>query len=159
MTHRIRPCLWFDNNLEDALEFYQGIFPEFEVTERSLMPPTTMDESGTMVIASFKLNGREFTAFNGGPHFKFSEAISFEIEVETQEEVDYYWNRLSEGGEVMQCGWLKDPFGVAWQVVPKVLFELATDSDRERASRAMNAMLEMEKIDIAVMVAAADNGS
>ena len=154
MTHKIRPSLWFDDQLAEALEFYKGIFPDFELYESDQLP----DDSavGTVRYARFRLNGLDFAAFNGGPMFKFSEAISFEIIVETQDEIDHYWNRLTDGGEESQCGWLKDPFGVSWQVVPQTLFDLFVDPDPDRARRAIEAMLTMQKLDIAALNAAAD---
>ena len=156
MTHRIRASLWFDNNLGEALDFYKSVFPDFEVLEKSFMPESEMTTADTMMAATFRVNGFEFMAINGGPLFKFRVAVSFAFDVDTQEEFDYYWSRLTEGGEESQCGWLKDPFGLSWQVVPKIVFELLGDPDPARASRAMNAMLTMQRIDIAEMLAAAD---
>lgn len=159
MTQAIRTSLWFDDRLEDALALYTDIFPNSEVIQKSYMPDGGPAPAGSLLAATFTLNGVEFLAINGGPMFKFTEAISLQIKADTQEEIDHYWNGLTDGGEESQCGWLKDRFGLSWQVVPAVLNELLSDPDPARASRAMTAMLQMRKLDIAALIAAADGTS
>lgn len=150
----ITPCLWFDHQAEEAAKFYTAIFKNSKIG-----PITRYGEAGrevhgqapgTVLTVAFELEGQNFTALNGGPMFQFNEAISFQVHCETQEEVDYYWDRLSEGGDpkAQQCGWLKDKFGVSWQVVPSVLPELLSGPDAAKSGRAMHAMLQMKKIDI-----------
>ena len=151
MAQTITPSLWFDDNLEEATAFYATLFDDFEVLERSEYP------AGTLLAMTFRMAGLEFTAINGGPTFKFNEAVSFIIRAETQEKIDFYWNKITDnGGEESQCGWCKDRFGLSWQIVPPVLHELMSDPDPGRASRAMAAMFEMKKLDIATLIAAAD---
>ena len=151
----IRPCLWFDNQAEDAAKLYTSVFKNSRIINVARYGKEGFEihgrPEGSVMTVEFELNGQVFTALNGGPVFKFNEAVSFEISCASQEEVDHYWNRLSEGGdpEAQQCGWLKDKFGVSWQVVPTALGELMSDPDREKAGRVMNAMLQMKKIDIA----------
>ncbi len=149
MTNRITPFLWFDNQAEEAMDFYVSVFENSEVLSVSRYGEAGPGADGSVMVATFRLGGQEFMALNGGPHFTFSEAISFSIPCETQEEVDYFWNTLSEGGEKSQCGWLKDRFGLSWQVVPTILGELMQDEDPEKANSVMRAMLQMTKIDIA----------
>ena len=156
MVSQLMPSLWFDNNLQEAAEFYTRVFPNSEIHSTSYMPEGGPAPAGSVLAMTFRLNDLEFLAINGGPMFKFSEAISFVVRAETQEEIDYYWDQLTDGGEESQCGWLKDRFGLSWQVVPPILDELLTDPDPARASRAMVAMLQMKKLDIATLVAAAD---
>ena len=151
---KITPCLWFDQQAEEAANCYVAIFPNSKITHISHFGEAGQEihgqEPGTVMTVAFELDGQPFVALNGGPHFKFNEAISFQIHCETQEEVDHYWEKLSEGGDpaAQQCGWLKDKFGLAWQVVPKVLLEMLDDPDREKANNAMSAMLQMKKLDI-----------
>ena len=158
----ITPFLWFDDRAEEAAEFYTSIFPNSKIGAISRYTETGKEihqkEPGTAMTVSFELNGQPFTALNGGPMFKFTEAVSFQIHCLDQDEVDHYWNRLSEGGDpsAQQCGWLKDKFGLSWQVVPDALFELLDDPDPDRSSRVMNAMLQMTKIEIAGLRAAAE---
>lgn len=140
---KITPFLWFDNNLEEAIQFYSSIFNDAKIT--SLMP----GPGGQVMGASFQLAGQEFMALNGGPMFKFTEAISFFVSCDTQEEIDEKWEKLSAGGATSRCGWLKDKFGLSWQIVPPVLGKLLGDKDREKAGRAMQAMMKMDKIIIA----------
>ena len=121
---KITPCLWFDNQVEEAIVFYTSIFPESEILQISHYPEGTPELAGKVLTATFRLSDHEFIALNGGPMFKFNEAISFSVDCKTQEEVDYYWNKLSEGGEESMCGWLKDKFGLSWQVVPTELGSL-----------------------------------
>jgi predicted 3-demethylubiquinone-9 3-methyltransferase (glyoxalase superfamily) len=153
MPTNITPCLWFDDQAEDAANFYTAIFPNSKITAISRYGEAGKEQHGrppgSVMVVAFELNGQSFTGLNGGPTFKFSEAISFQIECETQEEVDYYWGKLSAVPEAEMCGWLKDKFGLSWQVVPKVLPELLGDSDTEKSQRAMQAMLGMTKLDIA----------
>ncbi|MBL0355388.1 MAG: VOC family protein [Chitinophagaceae bacterium] len=148
---KITPFLWFDGKAEEAAQFYTSIFKNSRIT--STMP----GPGGKAMGVNFVLDGQEFIALNGGPMFKFTEAISLFISCETQEEIDYMWNNLSsDGGEESMCGWLKDKYGLSWQVVPPVLSELFSDKDRAKADRAMQAMLKMKKIDIAKLKAAAE---
>ena len=145
---RITPFLWFDNQAEEAAKFYTSIFRNSKITAVARYPEGSPGPAGTVMTVGFELNGQPFTALNGGPIFKFTEAISFVVHCETQEEVDQYWEKLSEGGQENQCGWLKDKYGVSWQIVPDVLIELLQDKDAEKSKRVMQAMLQMKKIDI-----------
>ena len=150
----ITPCLWFDNQAEDAAKFYTGIFPDSRIGSVTRYGKEGYEihrqPAGTVLTVSFELNGQPFTALNGGPVFTFTEAVSFQINCETQEEIDHYWNRLTEGADekAQQCGWLKDKFGLSWQVVPTVLPEMLKDPDPARAGRTAKAMLQMKKFDI-----------
>ena len=152
---KITPCLWFDDEAEEAVTFYTGIFRNSKVLNVSRYGEAGHEihgkPAGTVLTVAFELEGQAYTALNGGPVFKFNEAISFQVDCETQEEVDHYWEKLSEGGDpkAQQCGWLKDKYGVSWQVVPRVLVEMMSDPDAEKSGRAMEAMLQMKKIDIA----------
>jgi predicted 3-demethylubiquinone-9 3-methyltransferase (glyoxalase superfamily) len=152
----ITPNLWFDLESEEAAQFYVSIFPTSEVTKISHYGEAGPRPAGTVLTVDFTLDGQRFTAINGGPQFTFNEALSLLVECADQDEVDYYWSRLAEGGEEGPCGWLKDRYGVSWQVVPVVLEQLLTDPDAARAQRAMTAMLGMKKIDVAALSAAAD---
>ena len=153
---RITPCLWFDTDGEAAAELYTSVFPNSKVDRVTRYGSAGPRDEGTVMTVEFELDGQPFVALNGGPDFTFSEAISFQVDCKDQEEVDYYWNALSAGGEEGPCGWVKDRFGLSWQIVPTRLNELVTDPDPERAQRAMAAMLEMRKIDIAELERAAD---
>jgi predicted 3-demethylubiquinone-9 3-methyltransferase (glyoxalase superfamily) len=155
---RITPCLWFDTEGEEAATFYVSLFKNSRITEVSRYGEAGPRPAGTVMVVSFELDGQPFTALNGGPEFTFSEAISFQIDCQSQEEVDYYWDGLTAGGEEGPCGWLKDRYGVSWQVVPSALITLLQDPDPGRSQRAMAAMLTMKKIDIAALHAAADQG-
>ena len=152
--HKISPCLWFDDRGEEAARFYVGIFKNSKILEISRYSEAGQEvhgrPPGSVMVVSFELNGQPFTALNGGPHFKFSEAISFQVFCETQEEVDHYWSKLSAGGDpnAQQCGWLKDKFGLSWQVVPTVLTTMLMDPDPAKSKRAMEALLQMKKLDI-----------
>jgi predicted 3-demethylubiquinone-9 3-methyltransferase (glyoxalase superfamily) len=152
---KITPCLWFDDEAEDAANFYVAIFKDSRITNVSRYGEAGKEvhgkKPGTAMTVAFELEGQPFTALNGGPQFKFNQAISFQISCESQAEVDHYWDRLSEGGDpnAQQCAWLKDKFGLSWQVVPTALPRLLSDPDRAKAGRVMNAMLKMKKIDIA----------
>jgi predicted 3-demethylubiquinone-9 3-methyltransferase (glyoxalase superfamily) len=154
MTRKITPFLWFDNNAEEAMNYYVAVFEDAEVLNVSRYGEGGPGPTGGVMTATFRLNGQEFTALNGGPEFKFTEAVSFLIECEGQEEVDYYWDKLTAGGEPGPCGWLKDQFGLSWQVIPSTLFELLQDEDPAKANRVMQAMLQMSKIDVAQLKAA-----
>jgi predicted 3-demethylubiquinone-9 3-methyltransferase (glyoxalase superfamily) len=153
---RITPNLWFDTEGKEAAEFYCSIFPNSKITNVSTYGEAGPREAGTVLTVDFVLDGQEYTAINGGPEFTFDEAISLLISCADQAEVDHYWNALTEGGEESQCGWLKDKFGLSWQVFPVEMGELLSDPDAERAQRAMKAMLGMKKLDINELRAAAD---
>ncbi len=155
-SSRIQPCLWFDDNLEEAAHFYTGIFPNSRVVNVSHYGSTGPRPEGMVMVVDFELEGQSFVALNGGPEFTFNEAISFQVNCESQEEVDDYWTKLTDGGQEVACGWLKDRFGMAWQIVPTVLDELVRDPDPERSQRAMKAMMGMTKFDIAELQRAAD---
>ena len=151
---KITPCLWFDNQAEEAAKFYTSIFKKSKLGNISRYGKEGYEihgrEAGTVLTVDFEIEGQRFTALNGGPVFRFNEAISFVVNCKTQKEVDYYWEKLSEGGDekAQQCGWLKDKYGVSWQIVPDVLSELVGDPTSEKSQRAMKAMLQMKKIDI-----------
>ncbi|HEV7366054.1 MAG TPA: VOC family protein [Gemmatimonadales bacterium] len=153
----ITPCLWFDSQAEEAARYYTGIFKDSRIGRISRYTEAGREvhgrPAGSVMTVEFELNGQPFTALNGGPHFKFNEALSFQIMCRTQEEIDYYWDRLTPGGDpkAQACGWLKDKYGLSWQVVPTVLAELISDPDREKASRVMEALLQMKKLDIAAL--------
>lgn len=153
-NQKITPCLWFDDQAEEAAEFYTGIFRNSKILNISRYGEAGHEihgkPAGTVMTVSFELDGQAFTALNGGPTFKFNEAISFQVNCETQEEVDYYWEKLSEGGDekAQQCGWLKDKYGASWQIVPGVLLEMLNDADSEKSERTMEAMLHMKKMNI-----------
>ena len=149
MAQKITPFLWFDDNAEEAMNFYVSVFTNAEVLSVSRYGEAGSGPAGSVMVATFRLDGQEFMALNGGPQVRFTEAVSFQIDCASQEEVGYFWDRLSEGGETGPCGWLKDRFGLSWQVVPSVLGELLQDEDPARANRVMQAMLQMTKIDIA----------
>lgn len=153
---KIVPNLWFDTEAEEAAEFYTSVFEDSRIVSVARYTEAGPRAAGMVMTVEFELNGQRFVGINGGPEFKFDEAVSFAIECESQEEVDYYWERLLEGGKESQCGWLKDRFGLSWQVVPTGMEEIFSDPDKGRAERAMKAMLGMRKIDIAALRAAAD---
>jgi predicted 3-demethylubiquinone-9 3-methyltransferase (glyoxalase superfamily) len=148
-VQKITPFLWFDNQAEQAMDHYVSIFRNSKANGVTRYGDAGPGPKGSVMTASFELEGHEFTALNGGPHFRFNEAISFVVSCRTQEEVDELWERLSEGGETRQCGWLKDKFGLSWQIVPVVLVELLSDPDPKKSDRVMEAMMQMTKIDIA----------
>jgi predicted 3-demethylubiquinone-9 3-methyltransferase (glyoxalase superfamily) len=153
---RITPNLWFDSESEEAAAFYVSVFPNSSITNVTYYVDDTQRPAGTVLTVDFVLDGQPFTAINGGPQFRFDEAISLLVDCADQDEIDYYWSRLGEGGEESQCGWLKDRYGLSWQVVPAGWAELLNDPDPARAQRAMNAVLGMQKIDVAAVYAAAD---
>lgn len=145
---RITPFLWFDNNAEEAMNFYVSVFKNSRVNRVTRYGEAGPGPAGSVMTVEFELDGQEFVGLNGGPHFQFTEAVSFTVKCETQEEIDYYWDKLSEGGQKSRCGWLKDKFGLSWQVEPRILGDLMADKDPEKAKRVMEAMLKMDKIDI-----------
>jgi predicted 3-demethylubiquinone-9 3-methyltransferase (glyoxalase superfamily) len=145
---KITPFLWFDHQAEEAVAFYTAIFPNSKVSKSVRYPEGSPGPAGSVMTVEFQLDGQTFVALNGGPHFKFTEAISFVVNCHTQEEVDHYWERLSADGGEVQCGWVKDKFGVSWQVVPTALTELLGDPDPRKSQRVMKAMLKMKKLDI-----------
>jgi predicted 3-demethylubiquinone-9 3-methyltransferase (glyoxalase superfamily) len=151
---KITPCLWFDNQAEEAANFYTSIFNNSKISNISRYGKEGYEihgrEAGTVLTVDFEIEGQRFTGLNGGPVFKFNEAISFVVHCNTQKEVDYYWEKLSEGGDerAQQCGWLKDKYGVSWQIVPDVLDEMLRDKDQNKSERVMKSLLQMKKIDI-----------
>jgi predicted 3-demethylubiquinone-9 3-methyltransferase (glyoxalase superfamily) len=155
VINKITPCLWFDDQAEAAVTFYTGIFKKSKVVTVSRYGEAGREihgkAPGTVMAVAFELEGQTFTALNGGPEFKFNEAISFQVNCETQEEADHYWTKLCAGGDpsAQQCGWLKDRYGVSWQIVPTALVEMLSDPDAGKSQRVMTAMLRMKKIDIA----------
>jgi len=156
MQQRIVPNLWFDTEAEDAAAFYTSVFENSRIVSTTRYPEGAPREAGMVMTVEFELDGQRFVGINGGTEFKFDEAVSFEIKCETQDEIDYYWERLSDGGSEGPCGWLKDRYGLSWQVVPTGMEELFADPDPKRAERAMQAMLGMGKLDIAALRSAAD---
>ena len=152
---KITPFLWFDGQAEEAMDFYTSVFRNSRKGRISRCGEAGPGQEGRVLTASFELDGLEFTALDGGPMFKFTEAISLQVSCETQEEVDYYWEKLSEGGTTQQCGWLKDRFGVSWQITPAVSPRLLSDPDGRKAGRVMQAMLKMARIDIPALEEAA----
>jgi predicted 3-demethylubiquinone-9 3-methyltransferase (glyoxalase superfamily) len=158
-VHEITPCLWFDTEGEEAANFYTSVFPNSRIVDIARYGSAGPRAEGTVMTVSFELDGKSFVALNGGPNFTFNEAISFQVSCKTQEEVDAFWSTLSDGGEEGPCGWLKDKFGVSWQIVPALLPELLADADREKSQRVMQAMLTMKKIDIDALERAAAQGS
>jgi predicted 3-demethylubiquinone-9 3-methyltransferase (glyoxalase superfamily) len=161
-TQRISPCLWFADQADEAARFYTGIFPNSRITATTRYGEAGEEihgqAPGTVMTVAFELDGHAFTALNGGPAFTFNEAVSLQVNCATQEEIDHYWEKLGAGGDpkAQQCGWLKDRYGLSWQVVPEGMEELFADEDPARAQRAMQAMLQMRKLDIAALRRAAD---
>ena len=155
--HRISPCLWYDGQAEAAAKLYTSVFPNSRITDTTHYFDSGKEihghDAGNVLTVSFELDGLGFTALNGGPNFKFTEAISLMITCETQEEIDHYWYKLSDGGpeEAQQCGWLKDRFGLSWQVTPTAILRMIAHPDREKAERAFSAMMQMKKLDIAAL--------
>jgi len=152
--NKITPCLWFDSEAEEAARFYTGIFPNSKITGISHYGEAGREvhgqPAGKVLTVAFELDGRPFTALNGGPQFKFNEAVSFQIPCRNQEEIDYYWDKLTAGGDAraQQCGWLKDRYGLSWQVFPAAVMDMLQDQDRKKADRAMQAMMQMKKMDL-----------
>jgi predicted 3-demethylubiquinone-9 3-methyltransferase (glyoxalase superfamily) len=157
MIQKIKPFLWFDKEAEDAAKFYCSIFKNSKILEVARFPEGGPAPAGSVMIVNFELEGMQFVGLNAGPTFKFTEAISFVVTTETQEETDYYWNKLTaDGGQESACSWLKDKFGLSWQITPRALIELLSDKDAKKAARVMKAMMTMKKIDIAALHRAAD---
>ncbi len=154
MAQSITPFLWFDSQAEEATNYYLSVFADSELLNIVRYGEAGPGAPGTVMTTEFRLNDQTFVALNGGPHYQFSPATSFVINCDTQEEVDHYWEKLSEGGEPNQCGWTTDKFGVTWQIVPRILLELMADPDREKANRVTQAMLQMTKIEIPLLQAA-----
>jgi predicted 3-demethylubiquinone-9 3-methyltransferase (glyoxalase superfamily) len=154
MAQQISPCLWFDDNAEEAVNYYLTVFSDSRILHVDRYSETGPDPDAPVVFIEFEINGQPFQAVNGGPEFSFSEAVSFAIDCVSQEEVDYYWDAFTTEGEPSQCGWLKDRYGVSWQVVPRVLTDLLRDPDRKRAGQVMQRMLQMSKLNIADLEAA-----
>jgi predicted 3-demethylubiquinone-9 3-methyltransferase (glyoxalase superfamily) len=146
--HKITPFLWFDNNAEEAMNFYTSIFKNSKILGVSRVGEGGPGPVGSVLTATFEVEGQRLIALNGGPHYKLNEAISLFVNCEDQDEVDELWSRLTDGGEESQCGWLKDKYGLSWQIIPRALMELLQDEDREKAGRVMQAMLNMKKIDV-----------
>lgn len=153
---KITPYLWFEGRAEEAVHFYTSIFKNSKILNISRLPGDAPGQMGPVITATFELEGQIFMALNGGPQYKFTEAVSFYVSCQTQEEVDFYWYRLLEGGEAQMCGWLKDKFGLSWQIIPDALGQLMGDPDPVKAGRVMEAMLRMVKIDIAGLQQAYD---
>ena len=159
IASKISPCLWFDDRAEEAVRFYASIFPDSRIVQTSYYTEAGQEihghPPGSVMALTFELAGQSFSAINGGPLFQFTEAISLQIDCKDQAEVDYYWSKLTDGGSEQPCGWLKDKFGVSWQVVPSMMADLFTAADPARASRVLNAMFPMMKLDIATLERAA----
>lgn len=148
---KITPFLWFDGNAEEAVNFYCSVFKDAKAGEMVRLGKGGPGPEGAVITAPFELFGQKFTALNGGPQFSFNEAVSFVIHCDDQEEVDYYWKKLTEGGKPSRCGWLKDKFGLSWQVVPRALPKLLSSNDPTRAGRVMKALMQMDKLDVATL--------
>jgi predicted 3-demethylubiquinone-9 3-methyltransferase (glyoxalase superfamily) len=151
-------CLWLDTEASEAAEFYTGIFSDSKIGRVGYYNEAGPGPAGSVMVVEFEINGQKFVALNGGPQFKFNEAISFQIPCASQDEVDYYWSKLTDGGQEVACGWLKDKYGLSWQVVPTVLIDMISDPDAEKASRATAAMMKMTKFDIAALQQAYEAG-
>ena len=154
-AHGITPCLWFDTQAEEAAKFYASVFKDAKIGKTSRYGNEGVEvhgkQPGTVMTVAFEIAGQKFLALNGGPHFKSNEAVSFQVHCETQEEIDYFWSRLAEGGEEGPCGWLKDKFGLSWQVIPTALPQMLMDENSDKAQRVMRSMLQMRKIDLAAL--------
>lgn len=157
MTHKITPMLWFDHQAEEAAKFYTSIFPNSKITQIARYSEVGPGPAGSVMTIGFELDGQPYTALNGGPIFKFTEAVSFVVHCKSQQEVDHYWDSLIAGGSPSQCGWLKDKYGLSWQIVPDVLIELMQDKDTRKAGKVAAAMMKMVKLDIATLQKAYDN--
>lgn len=156
IAQKITPFLWFDDKAEEAAKFYVSLFNDSKILSIARYDGSGPGPKGSVMTVSFQLEGQEFTALNGGPQFKFTEAISFVVNCETQQEVDYFWEKLSAGGETSRCGWLQDKYGLSWQIVPTVLFELVDEKDPKKSNRVMQALLQMDKLDINTLKRAAE---
>ena len=154
-TQKITPCLWFDSQAEEAAKFYASVFKNSKIGKISRYGKEGFEihgrTAGTVMTVEFEIDGQKFVALNGGPHFRFNEAVSFQIHCDTQQEIDYFWSKLGEGGQEQPCGWLKDKFGLSWQVIPKALPEMLMDENSDKAQRVMRSMLQMRKIDLAAL--------
>lgn len=148
---QITPYLWFNNEAEEAVQFYTSVFKNSKIGSMSRYPEGGPGPAGSVMIATFQLNGQEFIALNGGPLYKFTEAVSFVVNCETQDDIDWYWEKLSEGGSKGRCGWLKDKFGLSWQIVPTIMAQLMQDKDTRKTKRVMDAFMKMDKFDIATL--------
>jgi len=152
IKHKITPCLWFDTQAEEAARFYTSIFENSRIKRIARYGEAGREthgkEAGSVITVEFEIDGQTFVALNGGPHIKFNEAISLQVSCETQDELDYFWNKLSDGGRESQCGWLKDKYGVSWQIVPSILSQMMADAERAKSERAMNALLKMKKFNL-----------
>jgi predicted 3-demethylubiquinone-9 3-methyltransferase (glyoxalase superfamily) len=148
---QITPYLWFNNEAEEAVQFYTSIFKNSKIGSMSRYPEGGPGPAGSVMIATFQLNGQDFIALNGGPLYKFTEAVSFVVNCETQDDIDWYWEKLSEGGSKGRCGWLKDKFGLSWQIVPTIMAQLMQDKDKNKTKRVMDAFMKMDKFDIAAL--------
>ena len=152
---KILPCLWFDKEAEEAAKFYTSVFKNSKMGRISRYGKEGFEvhkmPAGTVMTAEFEIEGQKFVALNGGPHFKFNEAVSFQVHCDTQQEIDYFWSRLAQGGEEGPCGWLKDRFGLSWQVIPQALPQMLMDENSDKAQRVMRSMMQMRKIDIAAL--------
>jgi len=153
---KITPMLWFDSQAEEAAKFYVSIFPKSKIIKTARYGDSGPGPKGSVMTVEFELAGQRMTALNGGPVFKFTEALSLVVDCKDQKEVDHYWNKLSKGGEESMCGWLKDKYGLSWQVTPRILIKLVSGPDKKKAKRVMEAMFKMRKIDIAALEAAAE---
>ena len=159
IAQKITPFLWYDNQAEEAMNFYVSIFKNSRVLGVTRYGKSGPGPEGSVLTAAFELEGQKFTALNGGPRFKFNESVSFVVNCETQEEIDYFWEKLSsDGGQESQCGWLKDKFGLSWQVVPTILPELISSKDPKKSERVMQAIMQMKKLDLAKLKQAAEQG-
>ena len=154
---KVTPFLWYNNNAEEAVNHYTSIFKNSKILDIARYPEGSPGQAGAVMTVNFQIEDQEFTALNGGPEFPFSEAFSIAVNCETQQEVDYLWEKLLEGGEESQCGWLKDKFGLSWQIVPVILSQMMTDTDPKKSGRVMKALLQMKKLDIAALKQAYDN--
>jgi predicted 3-demethylubiquinone-9 3-methyltransferase (glyoxalase superfamily) len=162
LSQRLTPCLWFDDQAEDAANYYVGIFRNSRITSITRYPSAGQEvhgrPAGSVMVVAYEIDGHSFTALNGGPHFRFNEAVSFQVNCKSQDEIDYYWEKLGAGGDpkAQQCGWLKDRFGLSWQVVPEGMEQMMNDAESPGAQRAMSAMLQMKKIDMNALQRAYD---
>jgi predicted 3-demethylubiquinone-9 3-methyltransferase (glyoxalase superfamily) len=154
-TQTITPCLWFDTEAEEAAKFYCSVFKNSKIVTISRYPEAGQEihrkPAGSVMVVAFELDGMPFTALNGGPNFKFDEAVSFQVMCDTQDEIDHYWKALTEGGEAGPCGWLKDKFGLSWQVVPSAIPKMMSDPDAKKSARVMKAFMTMKKLDLAAL--------
>jgi predicted 3-demethylubiquinone-9 3-methyltransferase (glyoxalase superfamily) len=154
-VQKITPCLWFESQAEEAAKFYASVFKNSKIGKISRYGKEGFEihgqKAGTVMTVEFEIEGQKFVALNGGPHFKFNEAVSFQVHCETQQEIDHFWSKLAEGGQEQPCGWLKDKFGLSWQVIPKALPQMLMDENPEKAQRIMKSMLQMRKIDLAAL--------